>query len=54
MKRGVVGFMFVLARLNGKVDRSQRTDLEEFYPTVSQQLLDWQDHYKQYRPHGAS
>lgn len=46
--------------LNGKVERSQRTDLEEFYPTVdlkspdlSQQLLDWQDHYNQYRPHGA-
>jgi len=46
--------------LNGKVERSQRTDLEEFYPTVdlkspalSQQLQDWQDHYNQYRPHGA-
>src|SRR5215471_10887039 len=45
--------------LNGKVERSQRTDLEEFYPTVnlkspdlSQQLQDWQDHYNQYRPHG--
>ncbi|HEX9155286.1 MAG TPA: integrase core domain-containing protein [Nitrospira sp.] len=46
--------------LNGKVERSQRTDLEEFYPTVdlkspelAQQLQDWQDHYNQYRPHGA-
>jgi transposase InsO family protein len=46
--------------LNGKVERSQRTDLEEFYPTVDlnsldlpQQLQDWQDHYNQYRPHGA-
>jgi Integrase core domain len=46
--------------LNGKVERSQRTDLEEFYATVdlhspdlSQQLQDWQDHYNQYRPHGA-
>jgi transposase InsO family protein len=46
--------------LNGKVERSQRTDLEEFYPTIdlkspdlSQQLQDWQDHYNQYRPHGA-
>jgi transposase InsO family protein len=46
--------------LNGKVERSQRTDLEEFYPTVdlhspdlSQQLQDWQDHSNQYRPHGA-
>ena len=47
-------------RLNGKVECSQRTDLEEFYPTVdlkspdlSQQLQDWEDHYYQYRTHGA-
>lgn len=46
--------------LNGKVARSQRTDLEEFYPTVdlkapdlSTRLQDWQDHYNQYRPHGS-
>ena len=46
--------------LNGKVERSQRTDLEEFYPTVdlkapdlSNRLRDWQDHYNQYRPHGS-
>jgi len=46
--------------LNDKVERLQRTDLEEFYPTVdlnnpalSQQLQDWQDHYNQHRPHGA-
>jgi transposase len=36
-----------------KVERSQRTDLEEFYPTVDlkspelAQLQDWQDHYNQ-------
>ena len=42
--------------LNGKVERSQRTDIEEFYATVdlkapdlSDQLRDWQDHYNQYR-----
>ena len=46
--------------LNGKVERSQRTDLDEFYATVdvkspdlSQQLQEWQDHYNQYRSHGA-
>ena len=46
--------------LNGKVERSQRTDLDEFYPTVDvkgsnlqQQLQEWQDHYNQFRPHGA-
>ena len=46
--------------LNGKVERSQRTDLDEFYPTVdvkssdlSQRLQEWQDHYNQYRSHGA-
>lgn len=46
--------------LNGKVERSQRTDIEEFYATVdlktpdlSDQLQDWQDHYNQRRPHGS-
>ena len=46
--------------LNGKVERSQRTDLEEFYPTVdlkapdlSVRLREWQDHYNHYRPHGS-
>jgi hypothetical protein len=46
--------------LNGKVERSQRTDLDEFYPTVDpkspdlqQRLQEWQDHYNQYRPHGS-
>jgi hypothetical protein len=42
------------------VERSQRTDLEEFYPTVdlaapdlSARLRDWQDHYNQLRVHGS-
>jgi transposase InsO family protein len=46
--------------LNGKVERSQRTDIEEFYATVdlkapdlSQQLQSWQDYYNQHRPHGS-
>jgi len=46
--------------LNGKVERSQRTDLEEFYPTVdlkapdlSVRLREWQDHYNHHRPHGS-
>ncbi len=46
--------------LNGKVERSQRTDLEEFYPTVDlqdselrQKLRDWQDYYNEFRPHGS-
>jgi transposase InsO family protein len=46
--------------LNGKVERSQRTDLEEFYPTVNvksadlpAQLEAWQDFYNQYRAHGS-
>jgi len=39
--------------LNGKVERSQRTDLDEFYPTIdlkssdlSQQLQEWQDLFR--------
>src|SRR3954468_24824541 len=46
--------------LNGKVERSQRTDLEEFYATadldardLEQALLAWQDHYNHFRPHGS-
>jgi Integrase core domain len=46
--------------LNGKVERSQRTDLDEFYRTadlkshdLSQRLEEWQDHYNQYRVHGS-
>ena len=46
--------------LNGKVEPSQRTDLEEFYATadldardLEQALLAWQDHYNHFRPHGS-
>jgi transposase InsO family protein len=46
--------------LNGKVERSQRTDLDEFYraadlksPDLSRQLEEWQDHYNQFRIHGS-
>lgn len=46
--------------LNGKVERSQRTDLEEFYPTVDladpnlhQKLELWQDYNNQERPHSS-
>jgi transposase InsO family protein len=48
-----------LPHLNGKVERSQRTDLDEFCRTadlkshdLSQRLEEWQDHYNQYRVHG--
>jgi transposase InsO family protein len=46
--------------LNGKVERSQRTDLEEFYAPVdlsaedlADQLDDWQSHYNEFRVHGS-
>jgi hypothetical protein len=46
--------------LNDKVARSQRTDLEEFYPTIDlkdpnlhQKLADWQDYYNEFRPHDS-
>jgi transposase InsO family protein len=46
--------------LNGKVERSHKTDLEEFYPTVSlkdaaldERLSEWQHYYNWERPHGA-
>lgn len=46
--------------LNGKVERSHRTDLEEFYPTVDlndPDLEDWQEEWQFYynwqRPHGS-
>ena len=46
--------------LNGKVERSQRTDKEEFYPTVNldlsqlqqEALPEWQHYYNWYRAHG--
>jgi len=44
--------------LNGKVERVQRTALEEFWPTVSLEapelpgrLEDWRRFYNQHRPH---
>ena len=46
--------------LNGKVERSQQTDLQEFYSTVdlndpnlSDRLAEWQFHYNYFRPHSA-
>jgi len=45
--------------LNGKVERSQRTDLEEFYATVDldagleERLAEWQHYYNWERPHGS-
>lgn len=46
--------------LNGKVERSQRTDLDEFYATVDlsdpelpAKLEAWQDYYNCSRPHGS-
>ena len=46
--------------LNGKVERSQRTDLDEFYSSVDlkaqdlkDQLQEWQHFYNWNRPHGS-
>jgi len=46
--------------LNGKVEGTQKTDWEEFYsvadltsPDLQQQLIQWQDYYNHYRPHGS-
>ena len=46
--------------LNGKVERSQKTDLEEFYatadlqdPALAEKLDEWQVYYNEFRPHGA-
>lgn len=46
--------------LNGKVERSQKTDKEEFYSTLDlrdkmleDRLAEWQHHYNWERPHGA-
>lgn len=46
--------------LNGKVERSQKTDLEEFYaiqdlsdPELSDRLDEWQHYYNWERPHGS-
>lgn len=46
--------------LNGKVERSQKTDKTEFYPTIDLKsnnlddlLAEWQHHYNWDRPHSA-
>lgn len=46
--------------LNGKVERSQRTDLDEFYSTVDIKdpslpdlLAEWQQYYNWDRPHSS-
>jgi transposase InsO family protein len=46
--------------LNGKVERSQKTDWEEFYstidlagPNLDEKLREWQDYYNHERPHGS-
>jgi len=46
--------------LNGKVERSQKTDKMEFYPTIDlksdelhELLAEWQHYYNWERPHGA-
>jgi hypothetical protein len=46
--------------LNGKVERSQKTDFDEFYSTIDlnasdleDQLQEWQHFYNRYRPHGS-
>ena len=47
--------------LNGKVERSQKTDLEEFYATadltnfeaLKEELKEWQFFYNWQRPHGS-
>jgi len=46
--------------LNGKVERSQKTDKDEFFPTIdlkheklAERLAEWQHHYNWERPHGA-
>ena len=46
---------------NGKVERSHRTDQQEFYQLLSytddvdlaQRLAEWETFYKYHRPHGA-
>ena len=48
-------------QLNGKVERSHRTDQQEFYQLLSytddvdltKRLAEWEDFYNYHRPHGA-
>lgn len=51
---------FTISEIHRKVERSQRTDLEEFYPTVdlkdsqmNEKLQEWQDYYNEDRLHGS-
>jgi transposase InsO family protein len=46
--------------LNGKVERSQKTDLEKFWarvdlkdPKLEDKLVEWQDYYNLYRVHSS-
>lgn len=46
--------------LNGKVERAQRTDLDEFYssvnikdPDLQVKLRDWEEYYNKQRPHSS-
>ena len=46
--------------LNGKIERSQRTDLDEFYSSIdiknsdlAQQLLEWEEYYNKHREHSS-
>lgn len=46
--------------LNGKVERSQRTDLDEFYssvnlknPRLAEELAEWEFYYNWHRPHSS-
>jgi transposase InsO family protein len=46
--------------LNGKVERSQKTDLKEFWAMIDlasddleKKLDDWQIYYNEFRPHGS-
>lgn len=51
----------VYPHLNGKVERSQKTDLEKFYATIDlsnfevlkDELKSWQLFYNWQRPHGS-
>lgn len=49
-----------LPHLNGKVERSQKTDVKEFDPTVNlkdpeliKKLQEWQDYYNEFRSHDS-
>ena len=50
----------VSPHLNVKVERSHKTDLEEFWsmadlasPDLAMKLDEWQDYYNEFRPHGS-